>query len=100
MRDVLLAEETQYAGNDEEAMYLAMSTISAGSDSARMPFSSQVMAASYHPDAIAKAREETDAVCGGMMGRVLGIRDIPKMSYVCALVKEVLRWRSPMPLIP
>ena len=28
-----------------------------------------------------------------------GIRDIPKMPYTCALVKEVLRWRPPMPLI-
>ena len=100
VRDALLARETQYAGNDEEAMYLAMSTISAGSDNTRMPLNTLVMAALCHPDAIAKAREEADAVCGSMAGRLPGICDIPKMPYTNALVKEVLRWRPPMPLIP
>ena len=81
-------------------MYLAMSTISAGSDNIRMPLNSLVMAMLYHPDTIAKAREEADAVCGGMAGRLPSISDIPKMPYTCALVKEVLRWRRRMPLIP
>ena len=98
VRDALLAKETQYAGNDEEAMYLAMSTISAGSDNTRMPLNTLVMAALCHPDAITKAREEADSVCGA--GRLPGIGDMPKMPYTCALVKEVLRWRPPVPLIP
>ena len=37
------------------------------------------MAALCHPDAIAKAREEADGVCGGMAGRLPCIGDIPKM---------------------
>ena len=72
-------------------MYIAMSTISADSDNTRMPLNSLVMAALCHPDAIAKAREEADAVCGGMVGQLPCIGDIPKMPYTCALVKEVLR---------
>lgn len=97
--DALLAKETQYGGNNEEAMHLAMSTICAGSNITRMPLNSQVMAALCHPDAIAKAREEVNAVRRGMAGRLPGIGDIPKMPYTCALVKEVLRWRPPMPTI-
>ena len=100
VRDVLLAKETGYTGNDEEAMYLAMSTISAGSDNTRMPLNTLVMAALCHPDAMTKAREEADIVCGGKAGRLPGIGDIPKMPYTCALVKEVLRWRPVVPLIP
>lgn len=77
-----------------------MSTISAGSDNTRMALNSLVMAVSCHPDAIAKAREEADNICIGMAGRLRCIGDIPKMPYTCALVKEGLRWRPPMPPIP
>lgn len=100
VRDVLLAKETRYTGNDEEAMYLAMSTISAGSDNTRLPLNTLVMAALCHPDAMAKAREEADIVCGSKARRLPSIGDIPKMPYTCALVKEVLRWRPVMPLVP
>ena len=100
VRDILLAKETRYTGNDEEAMYLAMSTISAGSDNTRMPLNTFVMAALCHPEAMSKAREEADAICGGIAGRLPGIGDIPKMPYTCALVKEILRWRPVVPLIP
>ena len=100
VRDALLAKETQYTGNDEEAMYVAMSTISAGSDNTRMPLNTLVMAALCYPDAMAKAREEADAVCGSKAARLPGIGDMPKMPYTCALVKEVLRWRPVVPLIP
>ena len=44
--------------------------------------------------------EEADSVCGGMAGRLPDIGDIPEMPYTCVLVKEVLRWRPLMPLIP
>lgn len=100
VRDALLAKETRYTDSDEEAMYLAMSMISAGSDNTRMPLNTLVMAALCYPDAMTKAREEADAVCGGMAGRLPGVGDIPKMPYTCALVKEVLRWRPAVPLVP
>ena len=79
-------------------MYLAIS-VSVSSDDTRMPLTSWVMAALCHPNAIAKAREDGDAVCGGMVRRLPGTGDIPKMPYTCAPVKEVLRWRPPMPTI-
>ena len=100
VRDALLAKATGYTGNDEEAMYLALSTISAGSDNTRMPLNTLVMAVLCHRDAMAKAREEADSVCGRVAERLPSIGDIPKMPYTCALIKEVLRWRPVVPLIP
>ena len=100
VRDALLAKETRYTGTDEEAAYLAMSTISAGSDNTRIPLNALVMAALCHPYVMTKAREEADAVCGGPARRLPAISDIPKMPYTCALVKEVVRWRPAVPLVP
>ena len=102
VRDALLAKETQYTGDDEEAAYLAISTISAGSDNTRIPLNALVMAALCYPDAMKKAREEADAVCddGTVAKRLPAIDDIPQMPYTCALVKEVLRWRPAVPLVP
>ena len=100
VRAALLAEKTRYTGNDEEAMYLALSTISAGSDSTRIPMNALVAAAICHPDAMRKAREEADAVCGSRARRLPGIGDMHKMPFACALLKEVLRWRPPIPLVP
>ena len=65
-----------------------------------MPLNTLTMAALCHPDAMTKARKEADAICGDKAGRLPGIGDRPKMPYMCALVKEVLRWRSVVPLIP
>ena len=109
-RDVLLSKETKYKGDDDDAMYLAMSTISAGSDNTRLPLNIFVMAALCYPEAMRKAREEIDAVvvamCGGGDGaaaeerRLPNISDMSRMPYLCALIKEVLHWRPVVPLIP
>lgn len=100
VRDTLLAKQTRYTGNNEEAMYLALSTISAGSDTTMVTLDTLVAAAICHPDAIRKGREEADAVCGSRAGRLPGIGDMHKMPFTCALLKEVLRWRPPIPLVP
>lgn len=100
VRDALLAKEMGYTGTDEEAMYLATSVISAGSDNTRLPLNTLVMAALCHPHTIAKAREEADSVCGHMAQCLPGVDDIPNMPYTCALVKESLRWRPSVPLVP
>ena len=99
VRDVLLNQDTKYTGTDEEAMYLAMSILSAGSDNPRMAMNCFVMAALCHPEVLQKAREEIDAVCGHA-SRLPGIDDMTSMPYLCALVKEVVRWRPTVPLIP
>ena len=100
VRDALLAEQTRFKGSDDDAMYLALSTVSAGSDSTRIPMNALVAAALCHPDAMRKAREEADAVCGSRATRLPGLADMHKMPFTCALLKEVLRWRPPIPLVP
>ena len=100
VRDALLHKDFRYTGDDEQAMYLAMSSITAGSDNTRMILNTLVMAALCHPDALLKARNEADTVCGGSAERLPLISDMDQMPYTCALVKEVLRWRPIVPLVP
>lgn len=99
-RDALLHKDFKYTGSDEQAMYLAMSAISAGSDNTRMILNTFVMASLCYPDAFQQARQEADAVCGSNPERLPLISDIDRMPYTCALIKEVLRWRPIIPLVP
>ncbi|KAI4252087.1 MAG: hypothetical protein LQ352_004487 [Teloschistes flavicans] len=100
VRNALLHEDFKYSGSDQQAMYLAMSAISAGSDNARMILNTLVMAGLCYPEALRKAREEADTVCGANAERLPCISDMDQMPYTCALVKEVLRWRPIVPLVP
>lgn len=99
-RDVLLNKNTKYRGDADDAMYLAMSTISAGSDNTRMPLNIFAMAMLCYPETMQKAREKIDAVCGGERQRLPNIDDMSQLPYICALIKEVLHWRTVVPLIP
>ena len=99
VRDVLLNEDTKYTGTDEEAMYLATSILAAGSDNPRMAINVFVMSALCYPDALQKAREEVDRVCGNAT-RLPGVDDMVAMPYLCAFLKEIMRWRPAVPIIP
>ena len=100
IRDALLVRETEYSGNDEDNMYLSMTILSAGSDSPRMALNTLVMAALCYPEATAKARAEADAVCGDKAERLPGLSDMSQMPFTSALIKEILRWRPPFPIVP
>lgn len=93
VRDTLLHKSTKYTGDDEEAMYLAISVIAAGSDNSRMTLNTFVMAALCYPKILRKARDELDNVCGINASRLPKLDDMVATPYVCAMVKEVLRWR-------
>lgn len=58
------------------------------------------MAAFSYPEALGKARKEIDQVCGDNAERLPKLFDLARMPYVCALIKEILRWRPVVPLIP
>ena len=58
-----------------------------------------VMAALCYPDIMQKARDEVGKVCSHAE-RLPCFGDMAELPYVCALVKEVLRWRPTVPLIP
>ena len=99
VRDVLLHTDTKFRGSDEEAMYLAMSVIGAVSDNPRLTMNTFVMAALCHPEVLQKTRNEADLVCG-QAERLPNLDDMSRMPYTCAVLKEILRWRPVMPLIP
>ncbi|KAJ6495317.1 cytochrome P450 [Mycena sanguinolenta] len=106
VRDVLLHPETKYTGDDEEAMYLATSVMAAGGDNTRMTINTFMMAMIAHPDAQARARAETDAVCmtinpdGTVERRLPLVADLSRMPYLAACIKETLSWRPTVPMGP
>ena len=99
VRDILLDPETKYTGSDEEAMYLATSIVSAGSDNTRMTMNTFVMAALTQSSAFARARAEIDDLCGDTQ-RLPMLADMRSLPFVCGMVKEVLRWRPVVPFVP
>ena len=101
VRDVLLHPDVRYGGDDEEAMYLATSVMAAGGDNTRMSINTFIMAMITRPEAQRKAREEIDRVCtNGDSLRLPQMSDLTEMSYIAAMIKEVLRWRPTVPIIP
>lgn len=103
VRDVLLNKETKFTGNDEQAMYVAMQLIEAGSDTTREALNIFAMSALCHPDKFQKAREEVDKFCGvgnAADMRLPGVEDMEHLPYICAMIKELLRWRPIFPLTP
>ena len=101
IRDTLLHPDTKYKGDREEAMYLATSVIAAGGDNTRMTLNTFVMAMISYPNAFQRARAEVDQICGrGSDLRLPGMAEIHSLPYCCAMIKEVLRWRPTVPVVP
>ncbi|KAE8370652.1 cytochrome P450 [Aspergillus caelatus] len=101
VRDVLLHPDTKFTGNDQEAMYVALQLLEAGSDTTREALNIFAMAALSCPDKFQKAREEVDSQCSTTENfRLPGIDDLKKMPYICAMIKELLRWRPIFPFTP
>lgn len=101
VRDVLLHPDMRYSGDDEEAMYLATSVMAAGGDNTRMTINVFIMAMVTRPQAQARARQEIDRVCtDGESLRLPRTTDLSEMPYVGAMIKEALRWRPTVPIIP
>ena len=101
VRDALLSEETKYTGNDQDAMYVALQLIEAGSDTSRKALNAFIMASICYPSFYRKARAEVDKVCStGDNLRLPVLADMPELPYICAIIKEVLRWRPIFSLTP
>ena len=101
VRDVLLHPDVKFSGDDEEAMYLATSVMAAGGDNTRMTMNVFIMAMVTRPEAQSRAREEVDRVCThGEALRLPQMSDLSAMPYLAAMIKEVLRWRPTVPIVP
>ncbi|KAK7055270.1 cytochrome P450 [Favolaschia claudopus] len=55
-----------------------------------------MMAMALHPDKQRKAQSEIDTVLGH--GHIPRVEDAPRLPYVCAVIKEVMRWKPVLPL--
>lgn len=100
VQDVVLHQRMKCSGSEEEAMYLVNSVISARGDNTRMTLNTFVLASTCYPKPFQKCREEIDSVCGTNVGRLPRSEDASSLPHVCAFIKEVLRWRSIVPLVP
>ncbi|KAG6840387.1 hypothetical protein C0991_007048, partial [Blastosporella zonata] len=68
----------------------------AGTESTLSALSSFVLAILLHPEVQVKAQEELDRVIGN--SRLPEFSDRKDLPYICAIVKEVLRWSPVAPL--
>lgn len=101
VRDFLLHPDARFKGDSDDLMYVAMQLIEAGSDTTREALNILIMAALEHPRVFAKARAEVDSVCDvGQRARLPTLEDMESLRYICAMTKEVLRWRPIFPLTP
>ncbi|KFA56506.1 hypothetical protein S40293_01192 [Stachybotrys chartarum IBT 40293] len=87
-----------YTGSEDQAMYITLLAMAAGSDNPRMALNTLLMASLAYPACIQRARDEIDAIFSTERLPMLG--DMPNLPYTCAVVKEVLRWRPVVPLVP
>ncbi|KAI4156035.1 MAG: hypothetical protein L6R39_001151 [Caloplaca ligustica] len=99
-REVILHSKGKYATDNDEAMYLATSIVAAGSDNVRMAHNVFMMAAVCNPEVVANARTKIDSVCGCGANRLPDLGDMESLPYISAILKECLRWRPVVPLIP
>lgn len=95
LRDEILQN---LSGSEDDAIYITILAIVAGADNPRMTMNAWFMACLAYPDAMNKARAEIDGLCG--TERLPTLDDFYSLPYVCAMVKEVLRWRPTVPLVP
>ncbi|PYH48572.1 cytochrome P450 [Aspergillus saccharolyticus JOP 1030-1] len=77
--------------NDEELLYIVGVLFQAGLDSTSTSLRYCVLACVLHPEKMAEAQRELDAVVG--RDRLPNLEDLPELPYTRAFIKEVLRWR-------
>ncbi|KAF2714513.1 cytochrome P450 [Pleomassaria siparia CBS 279.74] len=86
-----LREKEHIPLSDRDFSFIPASLFGAGSDTTASTLCTAFLALVTHPEAVRAAHEELDAVVGS--SRTPTFSDEPRLPYLCALVKEVLRWR-------
>ena len=86
--------QEKYSVNDSEGAYQVGMMAIAGALTIASPMMSFVLAMVLHPGWLAKVQEEIDRVCSD---RLPEMTDMPNLPILRAVVKEVLRWRPPVP---
>jgi len=93
MRMVLEAQEKSQIDDREGAYQVGMMAI-AGALTIASPMMSFVLAMVLHPAWLKNLQDEVDTVCGD---RIPEMKDMEKLPILRAVVKEVVRWRPPVP---
>ncbi|CAF9926108.1 MAG: hypothetical protein GOMPHAMPRED_004063 [Gomphillus americanus] len=96
----ILMRDSKFSADEDEAMYLSTSIVAAGSDNVRMTLNVFIMAMLDNPKVFAKARSDLDVVCGSNAERLPTLQDMESLPYILAIIKEGLRWRPTVPVIP
>lgn len=88
----LMEEDVPKLGiNEDQGAYMAGTMIEAGSDTTQLSLNSLILGLVAFPETAMKAHEELDRVVGDSIPQ---FADSPKLPYIRAMIKEVLRWRS------
>lgn len=95
--DVLLALEGDHKLKDEDMVAVLWEMIFRGTDTIAIVMEWTLARLVLHRDIQAKVHEELDRVVG--KSRRVSESDIPKLEYLQAVVKEVLRMHPPGPLL-
>ena len=77
--------------------------MAAGIDNTSTALNALVLASVAFPEPFQKARIAIDSVCGKPPSQALRfptLSDLASLPYVEAFVKEALRWRPPVALVP
>ncbi|KIJ64875.1 hypothetical protein HYDPIDRAFT_89456 [Hydnomerulius pinastri MD-312] len=92
----LEAQKDQHGLNLLEKAWLAASLYGAGAETSYSSLQWFMVAMVHYPEVQEKAQRELDAVIGA--SRMPEFSDFENLPYLRALVKEVFRWRPPIPL--
>ncbi|KZV67277.1 cytochrome P450 [Peniophora sp. CONT] len=93
----LIHNRDRYRLSTHENAWLAASLYAAGSDTTRAAMEWWTLAILLYPDTQKRAQDELDTVVGRT--RAPTFADMPRLPYVCAMVKEVVRWCPVTPLV-
>lgn len=86
-----IENKDQYRLTEDEGAYVVGTLFEAGAGTTAAAMMSFVLAMILHPEVYTKLKQAIDAVVGP--DRLPDFDDIPKLPYLRAVVKEVLRWR-------
>ncbi|KAJ1282203.1 hypothetical protein BS78_03G033400 [Paspalum vaginatum] len=91
-----LADGEDSTINETDIKALLLNLFTAGTDTTSSTVEWALAELIRHPDVLAKAQEELDAVVG--RGRLVSESDLPRLTYLTAVIKETFRLHPSTPL--
>ncbi|KAI0087382.1 cytochrome P450 [Irpex rosettiformis] len=92
----IMASKDRNRLTKEELTWLPGVLILGGTDTTAVMLVNCVLALLHYPNVLRKAQEELDEVIGRERAPIFGDKD--NLPYIQAVVREIMRWRPPVPL--